>query len=396
LPGGDSLAKLIGRRPGNDRNLLKPKLTYKQILVWADAHKRKTGSWPNQNSGPVNGIAGEAWRNIHQCMLTGNRGLRGGRSLGQLLQKYRNAPYLHRNTDPLTIEMILSWADAHKKRTGDWPIAKSGPIEDTENESWQSVSAALQSGHRGLEKGFSLTRLLAAERGKPYQEPNTTPLTVVQILKWMDLHREQTGEWPTPRSGLLGDQSGEEWRKIDSALRDGHRSLPGGSSIMRLLAKERGVRNIKNLPDLNKNEILAWADAYYERTGEVPGRFSGPIPESDGENWMSVATAMYAGKRGMERGVSLAQFLEGRGPRVNRELPKPKLITDQIVLWAKAHCRRTGDWPDMHAGRVTDAPDEAWWRIERALSNGQRGLAGGSSLKALLKGRRKPKPLSTV
>ncbi len=172
--------------------------------------------------------------------------------------------------------------------------------------------------------------------------------------------------------------------------------MPGGSSLTRLLAKHRGVRNIKALTDLGMNQILAWAEAYLKRTGEIPGRFSGPIPESDGENWMSVADAMRLGTRGLKGGVSLARLLAGRGPQVIRDRSRPKLTYDKIVLWAKAHCRRTGNWPDQHAGRVTDAPDEAWWRINSALSKGQRGLAGGSSLAELLKGRRKPNPLSIV
>lgn len=396
LPGGDSLAKLIGRRPGTDRNLLRPKLTQKQILTWADAHRQKTGRWPNQCSGPVLGVAGESWGNIHRCMSKGNRGLRQGISLSELLAKYRGVPPHPHKTDRLTIKLILSWADAHWDRTGHWPGTRSGRIAGTEAETWQSVNSALQYGYRGLQRGWSLVRLLAAKRGRPYQEQRTAPLTAKQILRWADSHRKQTGEYPTPRSGPVGDAPGEDWGNIDRSLKGGHRSLPRGSSLTRLLAKHRGVRNTKALPDLSTELILAWADAYLKRTGEVPVRFSGPIPESNGESWMSVADAMRLGKRGMKGGVSLAQLLEGRGPRVNRDRPKPKLTSDKIVLWAKAHCRRTGNWPDEYAGRVTDAPDEAWWRINSALSKGQRGLAGGSSLAELLKGRRKPKPLSIV
>jgi hypothetical protein len=35
---------------------------------------------------------------------------------------------------------------------------------------------------------------------------------------------------------------GQTWLALDSALRNGHRGLPGGDSLARLLARERGVQ----------------------------------------------------------------------------------------------------------------------------------------------------------
>jgi hypothetical protein len=32
-----------------------------------------------------------------------------------------------RKGEPLTVEQILAWADAHKARTGTWPTRRSGP-----------------------------------------------------------------------------------------------------------------------------------------------------------------------------------------------------------------------------------------------------------------------------
>ena len=396
LPGGESLLWLLRGVTGGKVRLRRPKLTYKQILVWADAHRRKEGHWPNQSSGPVADAPGESWGSIHGALAAGLRGLRSTFSLAQLLTKYRGAPYLHRNTGRLTLEQILSWADAHQARTGQWPKYGSGPIAGTENETWLSVHTALQFGRRGLRPGWSLVRLLAAKRGSPYREQKTTPLTIPQILKWADSHHERTGAYPFASSGAVNDAPGEHWRDISASLSGGHRSLPRGSSLARLLAKHRGVRNTKALPDLSTKQILAWADAYIERTGERPNIYSGPIPESDGESWMTVVSAMKAARRGMVRGVSLTQLLAGRGPQVKRDFPRSKLTPATITLWAKAHCRRTGDWPDKYAGRVTDAPDETWLRIDAALAKGQRDLDGGSSLAELLKGRRKPKPLSIV
>lgn len=38
------------------------------ILAWADSHKRQTGRWPNEHSGPVCGAAGETWWNISAAL----------------------------------------------------------------------------------------------------------------------------------------------------------------------------------------------------------------------------------------------------------------------------------------------------------------------------------------
>jgi hypothetical protein len=65
---------------------------------------------------------------------------------------------------PLTVEQILSWADAHRRRTGRWPQVKAGPIPGSGGESWDGVDKALARGRRGLDGGSSLYRLLAEHR----------------------------------------------------------------------------------------------------------------------------------------------------------------------------------------------------------------------------------------
>jgi hypothetical protein len=74
------------------------------------------------------------------------------------------------------------------------------------------------------------------------------------ILKWADAHLLRTGALPTMwdgpvRDGILGDN----WRKVDNALRYGLRGLPGGSSLAALLAQHRGHRNIHSLPPLTED-----------------------------------------------------------------------------------------------------------------------------------------------
>ena len=73
--------------------------------------------------------------------------------------------------------------------------------------------------------------------------PDILPLSYLQILAWADAHFEQTGRWPAVKSGPIAQASGETCAAIDAALRMGSRGLRGGSSLGRLLAKQRGVRN---------------------------------------------------------------------------------------------------------------------------------------------------------
>jgi hypothetical protein len=144
----------------------------------------------------------------------------------------------------LTEWAVLAWADAHRRRSGKWPQAESGPVADAPGESWQAVNNALVRGLRGLPGGSSLARLLEEHRGKR-NKARTPPLTVEQILLWADRHRARTGRWPNAHSGPIRGGPGETWRAISSALWAGHRGLPGGDTLLRLLR-----RHGRHVPDL--------------------------------------------------------------------------------------------------------------------------------------------------
>jgi hypothetical protein len=139
-------------------------------------------------------------------------------------------------------------------------------------------------------------------------------LSVEQILTWADEHHARTGHWPHQRSGpVAGAAPGESWSAIHAALCHGHRGLPGGDTLVRLLARKRGAADGRLRPLLRPEPILAWADAHRRRTGEWPGVLSGPIPEAPGEDWRAVNMALYKGHRGLPGGDSLAQLLERHG-----------------------------------------------------------------------------------
>jgi hypothetical protein len=156
LLGGSSLGRLLA----DERRLSLPRprspLSVDRILTWADRHHARHGTWPTVKSGPVSNATGEWWWLIDAALREGGRGLPGGSSLHRLLAEHRLAP-----RRPLTLELVLEWAEAHRAATGSWPSATSGPVAAAPGETWSTINAALGKGCRGLPAGTSLAKLFA-------------------------------------------------------------------------------------------------------------------------------------------------------------------------------------------------------------------------------------------
>lgn len=241
LNSGSSLAQLLGEHRGlrNIQDL--PDLTTKQILAWADKYHNRTSRWPNQLSGPIKATSGETWAGINYALSKGSRGLQVIGSLAELLATHRGVRN-QGNLPPLTKEQILSWSDAHQKRTDRWPRREDGVILEAPSETWRRIDNALRLGLRGLAAGSSLANLLVEQRGVRHKG-QLPPLTEQQILAWLDEHFQKTGKWPKVKAGPIDGAAGETWSGVNAALEAGLRNLPGGSSLAKLLARHRGVRN---------------------------------------------------------------------------------------------------------------------------------------------------------
>jgi hypothetical protein len=144
----------------------------------------------------------------------------------------------------LTVEKILAWAEAYRERIGRRPNGHSEAIPEMEEETWAAIDTALVHGYRGLRGGLSLSELLDRHRGETPRS-DKPPLLAEQILAWAEAYHRRTGRWPTAASGIVEDAPVETpkpltWRKIDNALREGYRGLPGEDSLSRLLRRHRG------------------------------------------------------------------------------------------------------------------------------------------------------------
>ena len=358
-----------------------PDLTTAEVLAWADAFLERTGDWPSFHSGPIPEAPGETWLLVAAALALGRRGFPPNGSIPRFLDEHRGR--YNPKDQKFTVELILAWADAWYARTGDWPYTLSGDIPDSGGVNWKNVDAALKFGRGMLSGRSSLGRLLASRRGVV----RYPAFTEKQILAWADAHHRRSGKWPIAELGLILDAPGETWYAVNSALSNGTRGLPGGSSLAQLLVARRRVRCPHYAPRLTIAQVLAWADLFHARTGRWPNCDSGPVLEAPGEHWRAVTTCIAEGLRGLPGGSTLTQLLiEHRGIRSMGYAPP--LEIPQILAWADAFHGRNGRWPMVRSGPVTDAPGETWCAIASALSIGGRGLPGGSSLSRLLEQER--------
>jgi hypothetical protein len=141
-----------------------------------------------------------------------------------------------------------------------------------------TVSGALHT-----QSGSAVLMLLSHQSPPAPQEPIKSRSSSREILAWTDLHHKRTGQWPKMDSGPIVDAPSETWAGIEAALDQGSRGLAGGSSLAKLLARYRRVRNKADLPPLNRSSILEWAESNYRRSGRWLSADSGPILDAPGE-----------------------------------------------------------------------------------------------------------------
>jgi hypothetical protein len=368
------------RRPKRLREK-RPPLSIEQILAWIDAHHERTGEWPSKTSGHVHGTLQETWNGVHLALYRGSRGLPGGTTLAQLLQEKRGVRN-RQSLPPLTCALILAWADAHQRRTGEWPTSDSGDIPEAPGEKWCNVNASLANGSRGLPGGDSLPRLL--ERERAVRNRKALPhYSVKQILGWMDAFFAEKGRWPTNEDGPIPYAPGETWSAVDAALYQGSRGLPGGMTLVRLLEEHRGIRNRKHLPPLTEEQIVTWARAHHAATGSWPTENSGPVGAAPGEVWGNISQSLREGLRGLPGGDSLARLL-ARQLHVRNSADVPPFSVPQILEWADAHNAKHGHYPKANSGPIKESPRDTWQAVDDALRVGLRGLEAGHSLARLL------------
>src|SRR5205823_8153539 len=136
--------------------------------------------------------------------------------------------------------------------------------------------AALARGGRGSSGGSSLAQLLLEHRGVR-NRASLSNLRIDQIVVWAKAFHTRTGKWPKLKSGSIADSFGETWYSVNSALQQGLRGLPGGSSLAQLLDEHRGVQNVMAQARLTTDQVMEWVEDHHQRTGKWPTLESGVI-----------------------------------------------------------------------------------------------------------------------
>jgi hypothetical protein len=285
----------------------RPVLTVPQILAWADAFHKATGSWPKRDSGRIIGSLGENWSAVNLALRNCGRGLHVPCiSLARLLEEQRGV----RNRGRLpkfTVRQIVAWTIAHYERTSTWPTHSSGPIRGAPGETWFAVDKSLRNGTRGLKGGSSLFRLLV-EHHHVRRHRRVPAITTDQILAWADAHFARFKCPPNQTSRRIPGTSGITWGAVDQMLDEGYRGLPGGSSLSLLLDGRYPVRSRHPAP-LRISQILRWAKAYFREHRKWPHVKSAGFAGDSGITWGAVHQALRGGYRGLPGGSSLSKLL---------------------------------------------------------------------------------------
>jgi hypothetical protein len=214
-------------------------LTEESILSAVANRVARGQGLPHKASGDASDDFGfcQTWGAVDRLLRDGLKGLPGGSSLSDLLHRHG----LREGKSELTEKQIVAAIARRVARGHGLPVQGSGDATEDfgHPESWMAVDEALRDGRRGLPGGSSLSDFKVRLRLK---EPRRQ-LTEHQVLEAM-LHSIQRGAGvPNSASGDATVDFGfkEHWRKVDSALRDGLRGLPGGDSLSGL-AKKHGLK----------------------------------------------------------------------------------------------------------------------------------------------------------
>jgi len=142
------------------------KITVEEISNAAKLFFNENKRWPKRDSPDKKlEMTGISWKTINSRLVRGSIAGTNANSLANFLEEKFSVSH-HLIKPKLSTEIILSWADAHKLQTGQWPTHKSGIVLDEPSETWGGIRKALMKGGRGLKKGGSSIFKLLKETGR--------------------------------------------------------------------------------------------------------------------------------------------------------------------------------------------------------------------------------------
>jgi hypothetical protein len=382
LPGNSSLAQLLLEKRSVQHHLAKPKLTEHLILRWADLHRKRTGQWPTHKSGPVKESPNDTWLGIRKALVNGNRGLQGDSSIEKLLWEKRNVKGQHAGNQ-LTTELIMDYAKQHYELTNDYPHSSSQWALKAIKDSWQAIDVALRNGQRSLNAlDGGLSKLLELNKLKRHRGSAPTKAQILEAaIEYQTSHPK--GKWPTRVSGNVTELLDITWSAINDALKRGAITDTPERSLAQFLERVVDRRNQANLANLTETTILNWCDEYFSAHGKYPGQGSEALESMDSETFNNINAALTSGHRGLPGGSSLAKLLR-KNRNYQDNYSRPKLTLPKIIDMMVDHYQTFAKWPVSTDKEVVGHASEKWSAINAALHIGSRGLrTSGNSLAKL-------------
>ena len=396
LPGGSSLPielEIAGHRKNQKKH---GDISLEQILKAAVQFHARTSEWPSRATKeriPDGALKDMTWLAINSALRDGSRGLPRGSSLADELEIAGHKKNQHKQAD-ITVEQIEEAAVQFHGNTGKWPSCYTkerilvGPLKDT---TWGTIQSILYKGGRGLPGGSSLADVLQ-NAGHKKNQKKQADITMEQIVEAAIQFHGRTNKSPSQSTKELileGPLKDTTWSAINSALRDGSRGLPRGSSLADVLEIAGHKTNQHKKADITVEQIVEAAVQFHGSTGKWPsGRTKERIPEGPLKDttWGMMDNYLRAGGRGLPRGSSLADVLDNAGHKTNQH-KKVDITVKQILEAAVQFNARRGEWPTVYTKeRIPEGvlKGMAWGTINSALHKGCRGLPGGSSLAYVL------------
>ncbi len=220
--------------------------------MWAYFQKHR--KFPSDDSGLVEGLVGETWKNWYAA-------LRGIKKPDNTYKPIRGLP-CNSSFDKISIkkgwclgdlteDIIAEYMWKHFDRHGKFPGQNSGTVDGLPGENWGAWHAALigelqNDGSykplRGLKETGSSLRKICIKKGWCLGD-----LTEEIIAERMWAYYKKNGKFPSQSSGPIDGLPGENWGSWNAALRGKKqpgggikplRGLPGGSSLMKFRQSE--------------------------------------------------------------------------------------------------------------------------------------------------------------
>jgi len=426
---------MVSTSPTPDPNR-KPPLTETAIIYAARVFYEQHNTLPNcKTKAAVPGMPDDSWMSIYQAGYHGRRGLEKGRTLGEILQPLRDELLqTEQPLPPLSEEVIRQAARTYYMENGKLPTRTSeGSLKESSEFSWKRINHLGQAGHRGLEKGRTLSKILKPLR-EELQSQKTPPgaesiltttksqktpeltqtlqelrlniakklilririlrekftLTEDSILKAAEEFYEEHGKFPSraskqPVPGLKD----KTWDYIHQAAYHGRHGLTAGrtlSTILEPLKRKSGIKTNAARQSLSEEVIRDAAREFYIQYNKIPTKDTKePVPGMKHETWKALDSAAYSGYRSLIKGQSLSKILLPLREEYQHKIPGKPLTEDGILRAAREFYSRYGKLPTCASQE--SAPflsGDTWGAIDRAGKMGYRNLNKGRTLSSIL------------